>query len=123
VFDLAVLSVVALGDVKPGVAAVFVGVLTGDGALGAGVSTPPNEKPDLAAGVVVVGAGVEDDAESLDASLVVVAPPKLNPPPGAEGAADSDGFDAAVPPNAKPPVMQIIVVCSRACIRTGIHGK
>lgn len=107
------LSVVALGDAKAGVAVVSVGVLTGDGALGAGVSTPPKEKPDFAAGVVVVGAGVEDDAESLCPSLVVVVPPKVNPPPGAEGAADSVGFDAAAPENAKPPAMQ-----SNCCVLT-----
>ena len=95
------------GVAKPGLAAgveSFAGVLTGEGALGAGVSRPPNEKPDFAAGVVVAAAGVAVDDESLDASFVVVPPPKLNPPAAAGVAVvSSAGLEVAAPPNVKPP--------------------
>lgn len=94
----------AAGVVGPGLAAgveVLAGVLTGDGALGAGVSVPPKEKPPvLAAGVA--------DAESLDASFA--APPKLNPP-AAGAAAVSAGLGADdAPPNEKPPIHVCIFV-------------
>lgn len=79
--------------VKSGLAA---GVLTGEGALGAGVSTFPNENPDFAAGVVVAGTGVVA-VESFAAGA-----PKLNPP-AAAGLAASVGLGAAAPPNEKPP--------------------
>ena len=78
-----------LGVVKAGFGAgveALAGVLTGDGAFGAGVSVPPNEKPPVFdAGVVVAGAGL-DTVEFLDASLSVSA-----------------GFAVAAPPNEKPP--------------------
>lgn len=71
----------AAGVESPGLVAgveAFAGVFTGDGALGAGVSAPPNEKPpSLAAGVVAVGAGVVP-VDSFDASLA--ASPNENPP-------------------------------------------
>lgn len=97
---MAVSAGLAAGVARPGVAAVSAGVLTGEGAFGAGVSTPPNENPDLAPGVVVAGAGAAD-VESFAASLV--APPKLNPPDAAGAAVDSAGLGAAAPPNENPP--------------------
>ena len=85
----------APGVVKPGFVAgveLSAGVLTGDGALGAGVSPPPNENPDFAAGVV-----------ELVVSFEAVASPKLNPPAGAGAVAVVAGFGAAAPPNENPP--------------------
>lgn len=95
----------AAGVVGPGLVAgveVLAGVLTGDGALGAGVSVPPNEKPPvLAAGVA--------DAESLD-DASFAAPPKLNPPAaGATAVSAGLGADDA-PPNEKPPIHVCIFV-------------
>ena len=73
---LFVASVVVVPGLPAGV--VVAGVFTGEGALVAGVSVPPNENPEfLAAGVAVAGAGVAD--ASLEASSVVLLPPKLNP--------------------------------------------
>lgn len=97
-------TVVAWGEANPGVTAPSLGVLTGDGAFGAGVSTAPNK--DFAAGVLEVA-----DA-SFVVSVVVDAPPKLNPPIAGAGVAEASFFSSVVvvvpavdvaPPKENPP--------------------